>query len=77
MAGAWGVPSIGPLRRRSRRLAGAALDVFDTEPLPARFGLRDEPNIIITPHAAGGRPIAAAELIAANLAALRAEEPSR
>jgi phosphoglycerate dehydrogenase-like enzyme len=56
---------------RSRRLSGAALDVFDTEPLPAESGLWDEPNIIITPHAAGGRPVGAAELITSNLAALR------
>jgi phosphoglycerate dehydrogenase-like enzyme len=62
---------------RSRRLAGAALDVFETEPLPPESGLWDEPNIIITPHAAGGRPVGAAELIAANLAALRAGEPLR
>lgn len=52
------------------RLAGAALDVFGTEPLPAGSGLWDEPNVIISPHAAGGRPIGAAARIAANLAAL-------
>ena len=62
---------------RSRRLAGAALDVFDTEPLPPESGLWDEPNIIITPHAAGGRPIGAAELISVNLAALCAGAPLR
>lgn len=60
---------------RAGRLGGAALDVFDTEPLPPDSGLWDEPNIIITPHAAGGRPLGAAALIAANLAAFRAGRP--
>jgi phosphoglycerate dehydrogenase-like enzyme len=57
---------------RSGRLGGAALDVFETEPLPPDSGLWDEPDVIITPHAAGGRPIGAADLIAANLEALLA-----
>ena len=51
---------------RAHRLGGAALDVFDTEPLPADSGLWDEPEVIITPHAAGGRPIGAAELVTAT-----------
>jgi phosphoglycerate dehydrogenase-like enzyme len=62
---------------RSRRLGGAALDVFETEPLPPDSGLWDEPNIIISPHAAGGRPIGAAARIAENLAALRDGGPFR
>ncbi|WP_436529601.1 phosphoglycerate dehydrogenase [Actinoplanes sp. HUAS TT8] len=56
---------------RSGRIAGAALDVFETEPLPATSGLWDEANVIITPHAAGGRPLGAAALIEENLAAFR------
>jgi (S)-sulfolactate dehydrogenase len=35
------------------RLAGAALDVFEHEPLPARSVLADAPNLILTPHVAG------------------------
>ncbi len=32
------------------RLAGAALDVFEEEPLSAGNPLRDHPNIVLTPH---------------------------
>ena len=38
---------------RSRRLAGAALDVMVPEPLPAEHPLWDCPNTIITPHISG------------------------
>ncbi len=51
-------------------IAGAALDVTAKEPLPHDSPLWDAPNLIITPHAAGGRPIGADELIAANVRAL-------
>jgi phosphoglycerate dehydrogenase-like enzyme len=60
---------------RSGRLAGAALDVFETEPLPAASALWDEPNVLITPHAAGGRPLGAAERIRSNYEALEAGRP--
>jgi phosphoglycerate dehydrogenase-like enzyme len=62
---------------RARRLAGAALDVTAVEPLPADSPLWDEANLILTPHAAGGRPLGAAGLIEENLDALLAERPLR
>lgn len=38
---------------RSRRIAGAALDVFEHEPLPPESPLWDLDNLLITPHTAG------------------------
>jgi phosphoglycerate dehydrogenase-like enzyme len=38
----------------SRRLAGAGLDVTDPEPLPKGDPLWKFPNVVITPHTAGG-----------------------
>src|ERR1700730_13143702 len=35
---------------RSGQVAAAALDVFETEPLPADSPLRDSPNLVLTPH---------------------------
>jgi (S)-sulfolactate dehydrogenase len=38
---------------RAGRLGGAALDVFDPEPLPAGSPLAGAPNLLLTPHIAG------------------------
>jgi len=59
------------------RIAGAALDVTDVEPLPPDSPLWNAPDLVLTPHAAGGRPVGADELISANLAALLAGQDLR
>ena len=38
---------------RARQIGGAALDVFEKEPLPAESPLWDLDNLLITPHSAG------------------------
>jgi (S)-sulfolactate dehydrogenase len=38
---------------RSGHLGGAAIDVFDVEPLPANADLQDCPNLLLTPHISG------------------------
>jgi phosphoglycerate dehydrogenase-like enzyme len=46
------------------RLAGAALDVYELEPLPASHRLWDFPNVILTPHTAGYSPVIASRHLA-------------
>lgn len=48
-------------------LGGAQLDVFQTEPLPDNDRLFKVPNLVVSPHAAGGRPQGSEELIVSNL----------
>jgi phosphoglycerate dehydrogenase-like enzyme len=58
-------------------IAGAALDVFETEPLPATSPLWRMPNVLISPHAAGGRPMGAEGLLTDNLERWLAGRPLR
>ena len=63
---------------RSGHLAGAYLDVFETEPLPAESPLWSMPNVLITPHSSDnihGWPARFAGLFADNLERWRAGEP--
>jgi phosphoglycerate dehydrogenase-like enzyme len=55
---------------REGRLAGAALDVFETEPLPHDHPLWDLPNVVVSPHMSGdfaGHRQALVELFVDNL----------
>ncbi|GAA2250012.1 phosphoglycerate dehydrogenase [Herbiconiux moechotypicola] len=58
-------------------LGGAALDVTTQEPLPVDSPLWDLPNVLLTPHAAGGRPLGAQALIENNLRAWAEGTPIR
>jgi len=49
---------------RARRIAGAGLDVFETEPLPPGHPLTKLENVVLTPHCAGVTP----EVLEAGLA---------
>jgi phosphoglycerate dehydrogenase-like enzyme len=63
---------------RTRRIAGAALDVFEAEPLPRTSPLWEIPDVIVTPHTSGLGPRLwerAMEQFAANLRRFIAGEP--
>ncbi|WP_405718761.1 D-2-hydroxyacid dehydrogenase [Streptomyces sp. NBC_01537] len=65
---------------RAGRLAGAALDVFEDEPLPASSPLWHLPGVIVSPHMAGdvhGWREAQAELFLDNLRRHLAGRPLR
>ncbi|PCE16374.1 phosphoglycerate dehydrogenase [Microbacterium sp. SZ1] len=57
---------------RSGHLRAAAIDVAKAEPLPSDDPLWSAPNLFITPHVAGNRPIGASALIDDNVARLAA-----
>lgn len=61
-------------------IAGAALDVFEREPLPEDSPLWGMPNVIVTPHSAGGHVgfgAATVDLFIDNLRRFFAGEPLR
>jgi phosphoglycerate dehydrogenase-like enzyme len=61
-------------------IAGAALDVFETEPLPAESPLWRMPNVLVSPHRAGdheGWESDVVELFVDNLRRFVAGEPLR
>ncbi|WP_342022527.1 D-2-hydroxyacid dehydrogenase [Arthrobacter citreus] len=63
---------------RGGALAGAALDVFETEPLPESSGLWELENVLVTPHLSGdsqNQLPALARQFADNLAAFKAGRP--
>ena len=63
---------------RAGEIAGAALDVFEVEPLPAHHSLWGFPNVILTPHVAGYSPQIAERhlgVLVENLRRFAAGEP--
>jgi glyoxylate/hydroxypyruvate reductase A len=60
----------------SGHLSGAALDVFNTEPLPADHPYWTHPKVQVTPHVAGStNPRTAAPGVIENIKRLRAGQP--
>ncbi|HEY4201977.1 MAG TPA: D-2-hydroxyacid dehydrogenase [Devosiaceae bacterium] len=62
----------------SGEIAGAGLDVFATEPLPADSPVWDAPNLMVTPHATPGLPDKtqrSIDVIVANAGNFRAGRP--
>ncbi|ASR37834.1 hydroxyacid dehydrogenase [Prauserella marina] len=65
---------------REGRIAGAALDVFDTEPLPVESPLWTMDNVLVSPHMSGdvvGWRNALVEVFADNFWRWRAGQPLR
>ena len=69
---------VSALERKA--IAGAALDVFENEPLPLESRLREFPNCLFAPHNANGSPFSAEKVhtnTIANLLTGLAEVPPR
>ena len=65
---------------KEKWIGGAALDVFEQEPLPPDSELWGMENVILTPHISGGTPVymeRAVELFCDNLRRYLAGEPLR
>ncbi len=65
---------------KEKWIGGAALDVFEHEPLPPESELWGMENVILTPHISGGTPVymeRAVELFCDNLRRYLAGEPLR
>jgi phosphoglycerate dehydrogenase-like enzyme len=65
---------------KERWIAGAALDVFEKEPLPSDSDLWTLENVLLTPHISGGTPRymeRAIDLFCHNLRRYLADEPLR
>lgn len=61
----------------SGNLRGAALDVFEEEPLPERSPLWDRRDVIVTPHMAGSTPyywVRCADIVEDNLDRYRSDD---
>jgi D-3-phosphoglycerate dehydrogenase / 2-oxoglutarate reductase len=64
---------------RAKAIAGAALDVFEVEPLPAGHALAGLPNVLLTSHCAGMTPEAnliGLAMAVENIAAFLAGHPT-
>jgi phosphoglycerate dehydrogenase-like enzyme len=65
---------------RAGEIAGAALDVYEQEPLPPEHPLWTMPNVLMTPHSAGHGPYLddrRYEIIVDNCRAFLAGKPQR
>src|SRR5260370_35284420 len=65
---------------RAGEIAGAGLDVFEQEPLPAKHPLWTMPGVLITPHTAGYGPYLddrRYEILRANCQRFLARQPLR
>ena len=65
---------------QSGQVGGAALDVFEVEPLPTESPLWEMDNVIVTPHSSGNTDLAVErviEIFADNLRRFVADEPLR